>query len=150
MLRRILLAVTVAGVLCVTGAVTKTATSTAAAHHVKRHTCTTKACDRRVARKLRLKRERAEMRRYRRNPMPWCTWGPESGRGRGQWSMARYRQPNVSGGSGGGKFQILDSTWHGFGGGRYASTAYRARPVYQERVARRILRGQGLGAWVGC
>lgn len=93
---------------------------------------------------------RVEMKQYKRHPMPWCTWGPESGRYRGEWSLARYRQPNVSGGTGGGKFQIINSTWFSYGGGRYASRAHYAAPVYQERVARRILRGQGLGAWANC
>lgn len=91
--------------------------------------------------------ERVEMRHYKAHPMPWCTWGPESGRGRGEWSMARYRQPNVSGGTGGGKFQILVSTWNAFGG---RGQPHHARPVVQERIARRVLRGQGLAAWVNC
>lgn len=107
--------------------------------------CQTKACVERVAKK-RLVRE---MRHYKKNPLPWCTWGPESGAHRPQWSWDRYRQPNVSGGTGGGKFQIIDSTWINFGGLRYANHAYNARPVYQERVARRIAR-TGLQHWVNC
>lgn len=90
---------------------------------------------------------RVEMREYRVHPMPWCTWGPESGRGRGEWSLARYRQPNVSGGSGGGKFQVLLSTWRSVGGW---GQPYHARPVVQERLARRVRQRQGLGAWVNC
>lgn len=93
--------------------------------------------------------ERVEMIYYIRHPMPWCTWGPESGIGRPEWSMARYLQPNVSGGSGGGKFQILTSTWTAFGGFRYASGPVVARPVLQERVARKIAR-DGLHHWVNC
>ena len=92
-------------------------------------------------------RERKEMRRYKRRPLPWCTWGPESGRGRGEWSMTRYRQPNMSGGTGGGKFQIIVSTWRSVGG---RGQPHHARPVVQERLARRVRRSQGLGAWVGC
>lgn len=115
--------------------------------------CNTWACVKRVkakrAKRLRQK-ERREMRYYRRHPMPWCTWGPESGAYRGQWSMARYRQPNISGGTGGGKFQILDDTWIRHGGRAYALHAHWAKPVHQERVARRIMRSQGPGAWVGC
>jgi hypothetical protein len=90
---------------------------------------------------------RVEMREYHQNPMPWCTWGPESGAGRGEWSMRRYRQPNVSGGTGGGKFQILLSTWWAVGGW---GQPQQARPVVQERLARRVKRAQGLTAWVGC
>jgi hypothetical protein len=87
------------------------------------------------------------MRTYKRRPMPWCTWGPESGVGRGEWSLARYRQPNVSGGTGGGKFQILTGTWWAHGGWGLPQFA---RPVVQERVARRVKGSQGLGAWVNC
>lgn len=87
------------------------------------------------------------MARYKAHPMPYCTWGPESGEGRPEWSMLRYRQPNVSGGTGGGKFQILTSTWAAVGG---HGEPYDAAPWVQERLARRVLAAQGLGAWVGC
>jgi len=96
---------------------------------------------------------RREMQRYKRNPMPWCTWGPESGEWRGEWSMKRYRQPalNQGPGKGGGKFQIIDSTWYAMGGLRYAKHAHWAKPVYQERVARKLARTPGgLGHWVNC
>jgi hypothetical protein len=92
-------------------------------------------------------RERVEMRTYKRRPMPWCTWGPESGAWRPEWSLARYRQPNISGGTGGGKFQILTGTWWAHGGWGLPQFA---RPVVQERVARRVKGSQGLGAWVNC
>jgi hypothetical protein len=92
-------------------------------------------------------RERVEMRAYRRRPMPWCTWGPESGAWRPEWSLARYRQPNVSGGTGGGKYQILTGTWLAHGGWGLPQFA---RPVVQERIARSVKRSQGLGAWVNC
>ena len=115
--------------------------------------CSTWKCAAKVkkqrARKQRLALRR-EMQGYKKNPMPWCTWGPESGVSRGQWSLARYRQPNVSGGTGGGKFQFLTSTWYAIGGGRFASQPHYAAPVYQERMARVLLRVQGLGAWVNC
>lgn len=107
------------------------------------HDVCTGACHRRVIRKAHAR----EMQRYREHPMPWCTWGPESGVGRGEWSVARYRQPNVSGGSGGGKFQVLTGTWRAFGG---RGEPHHARPVVQERIARRVLRGQGLMAWANC
>jgi hypothetical protein len=93
--------------------------------------------------------ERIEMMRYVKHPLPWCTWGPESGAGRAEWSIARYRQPNVSGGSGGGKFQILTSTWAAFGGFRYAAGPVIARPVLQERMARKIAK-DGLHHWINC
>lgn len=115
--------------------------------------CNTWKCVKRVTRireKRQLRLESREMSGYRAHPMPWCTWGPESGSYRPQWSMARYRQPNVSGGDGGGKFQILDRTWGAYGGRAYAAHAYWARPVHQERIARRVLAGQGLGAWSNC
>ena len=117
-------------------------------HKCKTWKCAVKTKHRR-AQQLR-RQLRNEMRDYKRNPMPWCTWGPESGSGRGEWSIARYRQPNVSGGSGGGKFQILLQTWFGYGGRAFASNPINAKPVHQERVARRVLSGQGLGAWVNC
>lgn len=109
------------------------------------------ACGHRVKqRTLRSMRAR-EMARYRRHPMPRCTWHGESGAHRPEWSPARYRARNpVS--SAGGKFQILDSTWLAFGGprGRSGHPAADAAPVVQERVARRVLAGQGLRAWVLC
>lgn len=116
----------------------------ASAAHAAKNRCQTKACHKRVQNA----REKREWRRYKRHPMPYCTWGPESGSG-GQWSMSRYRALNRSSWAGG-KFQALPSTWRAFGGGRYSSYAHTARPLHQERVARKILRGQGLGAWVNC
>jgi len=94
-------------------------------------------------------RERTEMQHYKAHPLPWCTWGPESGIGRPEWSMLRYRQANVSGGDGGGKYQIMMSTWSNFGGRRYTQSPVAARPVVQERVARRIA-ADGLHHWVNC
>lgn len=102
--------------------------------------CHTKSCSLRV-----------EMKFYKKNPMPWCTWGPESP-GHPQWSPARYRVWNLGGTSperASGKFQIIGSTWRAFGGGLYARYAAYAAPVYQERVARRIKR-DGLHHWVNC
>lgn len=109
--------------------------------------CNTKACEKRVQKK----RDRAEMARYKRAPMPRCTWYGESGAGLGEWAPARYRARNPSS-TAGGKFQILDTTWRAFGGPDYSGShdAAQARPVLQERIARRVLKGQGLGAWVLC
>lgn len=93
-------------------------------------------------------------RQYHRNPMPRCTWVNESGvehRGFGEWSRARYRARNRSS-TAGGKFQILDRTWYAYGGSYYADShpAAVAPPLEQEKIARRILGQQGLGAWMGC
>lgn len=99
------------------------------------------ACRRRVALRL-------EMDRYRAQPMPVCTWLPESGPGP-EFGAKRYLAKNPRS-TASGKFQILDTTWRAFGGGRYAAAARWALPVHQERVARRVLAGQGLGAWVRC
>lgn len=73
--------------------------------------------------------------------MPYCTWGPESG--------GNYRALNPSSRAGG-KYQILPSTWRAFGGGRYAAEAVYAKPRHQELIARRVLYGQGIHAWVNC
>jgi hypothetical protein len=111
--------------------------------------CHTRACEARVQHK----QERAEWRRYRAHPMPWCTWGPESGVSRPEWSLARYRQPAIGQGpaAGGGKFQIIDSTWRHLGGLRWAAHAYQARPLIQERLARRLMRRAGIrGTWANC
>lgn len=83
------------------------------------------------------------MRHYRRNPMPACTWVGESG---GSWTA---RNP-VS--TAGGRYQILTSTWLAFGGtpngDRHMAAA--APPAEQEKIARRVLAGQGINAWVLC
>lgn len=49
-----------------------------------------------------------------------------------------------------GGLQFSTSTWQGFGGGRYASTANRASKAEQIAIARRVLAGQGPGAWPVC
>ena len=46
-----------------------------------------------------------------------------------------------------GGLQILDSTWHAFGGDKFAPTANLATPAQQKTVAESILSGQGPGAW---
>jgi hypothetical protein len=49
-----------------------------------------------------------------------------------------------------GGLQISRSTWRGFGGARYASLPNRASKAQQIRVAERIKRAQGWGAWPTC
>ena len=49
-----------------------------------------------------------------------------------------------------GGLQISPGTWRAFGGARYARLPHRASRVQQMRVAERILRGQGWGAWPHC
>lgn len=85
----------------------------------------------------------AEWRYIRSHPMPYCTWGPESG--------GDYTARNSSS-TAGGKYQILASTWYAYGGSHYNDShpAAVAPPLEQERVARRVLASQGLGAWVNC
>ncbi len=109
--------------------------------------CHSKKCERRVLAKALA----AELARYHRSPMPFCTWHRESGAHWGEWAWQRYRARNPSS-TAGGKFQIIDDTWHANGGKRYGSRhpAALAPPVEQERIARRVLRSQGLGAWVLC
>jgi muramidase (phage lysozyme) len=70
--------------------------------------------------------------------MPYCTWAPES--------HGYYRALNRSS-MAGGKYQMLPSTFHAFGGRGWP---HLARPLIQERIARRVLRGQGIHAWVNC
>ena len=118
-----------------------------------RASCSSKSCKARVGQKRARVAERKEFARYKANPLPWCTWGPESpGPGRTEWSIGRYTQPAIGQGpyAGGGKFQIIDSTWAAYGGLKYAAHAQHAKPVEQERVARRIYAGQGANAWTNC
>lgn len=121
--------------------------ATAAPEHPPVGGCHTLRCERSSCK--RLCRDRVLMRYFRARPMPWCTWGPESGpvsRRSPEWSGPRYRV--VNGGSGaGGKYQFIPSTWRAIGG---AGAPQDARPVEQERKARVLLRVQGLGAWVNC
>lgn len=116
-----------------------------------------KACVARVkhrylvrARTARHHREAREWRYYRAHPMPYCTWGPESG--------GDYRAMNPKS-TAGGKYQMLNQTFHYYGGPNYGTRhdAAYAPPLVQERVARRVAfygwhgtRPQGLGAWVNC
>ncbi|GGM84272.1 hypothetical protein GCM10012275_63670 [Longimycelium tulufanense] len=75
---------------------------------------------------------------------PTSTWDAlarcESG---GKW--------NISTGNGfSGGLQFLPSTWHAFGGSKYAPSAHQATREQQIRVAERVLRSQGWGAWPAC
>lgn len=49
-----------------------------------------------------------------------------------------------------GGLQFSSRTWRTHGGGKYASTADKASRAEQIRVAEKVLRGQGLGAWPTC
>ncbi|GAA1600173.1 transglycosylase family protein [Actinoplanes couchii] len=49
-----------------------------------------------------------------------------------------------------GGLQFSHGTWRAYGGSRYASTANRASRSEQIRIAERVLRGQGIGAWPTC
>ncbi len=61
----------------------------------------------------------------------------------GDWSI------NTGNGYYGG-LQFSASTWSGFGGGAYASTANLASKSQQITIAQRVLDGQGPGAWPSC
>lgn len=49
-----------------------------------------------------------------------------------------------------GGLQFSGSTWRGYGGGAYASQAHHATKAEQIAIARRVLAGQGAGAWATC
>ena len=49
-----------------------------------------------------------------------------------------------------GGLQFSRSTWRGFGGGKFARFAHRASKGEQIRVAERVRRAQGWGAWPSC
>lgn len=49
-----------------------------------------------------------------------------------------------------GGLQFTSSTWRGFGGQRYAPNAHQASRTEQIRVAERVKRVQGWGAWPVC
>jgi hypothetical protein len=61
----------------------------------------------------------------------------------GQWNI------NTGNGYHGG-LQFSPSTWRAYGGRQYASTAHQASRGEQITVARKVLRGQGIGAWPTC
>ena len=49
-----------------------------------------------------------------------------------------------------GGLQFSSSTWKAFGGRKYASQAHKATKAEQIAIARRVLAGQGPGAWPTC
>ena len=49
-----------------------------------------------------------------------------------------------------GGLQFTESTWTGFGGGRFASRADLATKAEQIAIAQRVLHVQGWGAWPSC
>lgn len=58
---------------------------------------------------------------------------------------------NINNGNGyHGGLQFSRSTWRAFGGARYASTANKASKNQQITVAKKVLKGQGPGAWPVC
>ncbi|MFB9318908.1 transglycosylase family protein [Cryptosporangium minutisporangium] len=61
----------------------------------------------------------------------------------GRWNI------NTGNGYHGG-LQFSPSTWRAYGGGKYAGSAHNASRSEQITVARRVLRGQGIGAWPTC
>ena len=61
----------------------------------------------------------------------------------GNWSI------NTGNGYYGG-LQFSRSTWKAHGGGKYAGTANQASKSEQIRIAEKVVRGQGLGAWPVC
>lgn len=112
--------------------------------------CHSRKCDRRVhAARV----TRWLWRHYKAHPLPRCTWIPESGPLSlyGEYERARYRTRNHQS-SAGGKFQIMAPTWFAYGGRPNGDSypAAAAPPLEQERIARRILAGQGIHAWVRC
>ncbi|HEX6877218.1 MAG TPA: transglycosylase family protein [Nocardioidaceae bacterium] len=49
-----------------------------------------------------------------------------------------------------GGLQFSHSTWRAYGGGRYAYNAHRASRDQQIRIAEKVRRAQGWGAWPYC
>jgi hypothetical protein len=49
-----------------------------------------------------------------------------------------------------GGLQISPGTWRAFGGKRFAKLPHKASKRQQVKVAKRIKRGQGWGAWPSC
>jgi hypothetical protein len=49
-----------------------------------------------------------------------------------------------------GGLQFTKGTWLGYGGGKYASRADKATKAEQIRIAEKVLKGQGIGAWPVC
>ncbi len=49
-----------------------------------------------------------------------------------------------------GGLQFSGSTWKAYGGGKYASSANKASRSQQIRIAEKVLKGQGIGAWPTC
>ncbi|MDY7089347.1 MAG: transglycosylase family protein, partial [Actinomycetota bacterium] len=49
-----------------------------------------------------------------------------------------------------GGLQFSRSTWKAYGGTKYASTANKATKAEQIKIAEKVLKGQGIGAWPTC
>jgi hypothetical protein len=63
-------------------------------------------------------------------------------------STSRWNYNGSSGFDGG--LQFLPSTWQAYGGREYAEYAWQATRAEQIDIARRVLAGQGWGAWPHC
>ncbi|MBL7258111.1 transglycosylase family protein [Paractinoplanes lichenicola] len=61
----------------------------------------------------------------------------------GNWSI------NTGNGYYGG-LQFSRSTWKAYGGTKFASTANKATKAEQIKIAEKVLKGQGIGAWPTC
>lgn len=92
-----------------------------------------------------------EIRSYKTNLLPWCTWGPESGAHRQPFDPDRYTETNPAS-SAAGKYQFLDSTWLGLGGVKYSDyhIAASAPPIEQEDMAHDYYAMSGGSPWVNC
>lgn len=117
--------------------------------HVAR--CHTHRCWRRVGRRRHIQ---WRWRYYKAHSMPRCTWDGESasrGARISEYAPIRYHARNPSS-TAGGKYQIIDTTWYGYGGNHYndAYPAAVAPPLEQEKIARRVLAGGGLSQWANC
>lgn len=92
------------------------------------------------------KKRRARIRAIRREynvgyVLPYRIVMCESG---GDWNVVNYSNPDRPAGA----YQIITSTWLGYGGGRYAPTADRATPREQNIIVSRIWNGgAGAGQW---
>ncbi|WP_127500599.1 transglycosylase family protein [Actinoplanes sp. LAM7112] len=49
-----------------------------------------------------------------------------------------------------GGLQFSASTWKAYGGKKYGSNAHKATKAEQIKIAEKVLKGQGIGAWPTC
>src|SRR6188472_2990478 len=86
---------------------------------------------------------------------PFAVAGPADATSQGTWdrvahceSTGRWHIATGNGYFGG--LQFSPRTWRAFGGGRFAPQAHRATRLQQIKVAERVKRAQGWGAWPSC